>query len=82
MKKNKIILFDLDGTLIDSTDAIISTFRHSFKELGFDFKGEDKDIKDLIGYPLDIMYKNLGVDETKVWDFVESYKNRYRIISV
>jgi phosphoglycolate phosphatase-like HAD superfamily hydrolase len=82
MKKNKIILFDLDGTLIDSTDAIISTFRHSFKELGFDFKGEDKDIKDLIGYPLDIMYKNLGVDESKVWDFVDSYKNRYREISV
>jgi phosphoglycolate phosphatase len=27
------------------------------------------------------MYKNLGVDESKVWDFVDSYKNRYRIIS-
>ncbi|WP_192955256.1 HAD hydrolase-like protein, partial [Acinetobacter baumannii] len=28
---NKIILFDLDGTLIDSTDAIVSTFRFAFK---------------------------------------------------
>lgn len=79
---NKIILFDLDGTLIDSTDAIISTFNHSFKEMNFNFKGNDEDIKSLIGYPLDIMYKNLGVDESKVWDFVDSYKNRYRIISV
>ena len=79
---NKIILFDLDGTLIDSTDAIVSTFYHSFKELGFDFKGNDEDIKSLIGYPLDIMYKNLGVDESKVWDFVDSYKNRYRVISI
>ena len=81
MNKNKIILFDLDGTLIDSTDAIISTFNYSFKELSFDFKGNDKDIKSLIGYPLDIMYKELGVDEKKVWDFVDTYKNRYRIIS-
>ncbi len=81
MNKNKIILFDLDGTLIDSTDAIVSTFYHSFKELNFDFKGNDEDIKSLIGYPLDIMYKELGVDESKVWDFVDSYKNRYRIIS-
>ena len=82
MNKNKIILFDLDGTLIDSTDAIVSTFYHSFKELNFDFKGNDEDMKSLIGYPLDIMYKDLGVDESKVWDFVDSYKNRYREISV
>ena len=82
MDKNKIILFDLDGTLIDSTDAIVSTFYHSFKELNFDFKGNEENIKSLIGYPLDIMYKELGVDESKVWDFVDSYKNRYREISV
>ncbi len=81
MKKEKIILFDLDGTLIDSTDAIISTFRHAFKEQNFDFSGDDKEIKDLIGYPLDIMFQSLGVDESRVWDFVDSYKNRYRIIS-
>lgn len=81
MNKNKIILFDLDGTLIDSTDAILSTFNHSFQELNFDFKGNDEDIKSLIGYPLDIMYARLGVEESKVWDFVDAYKNRYRIIS-
>ncbi|MDD3008651.1 MAG: HAD family hydrolase [Arcobacter sp.] len=81
MNKNKIILFDLDGTLIDSTDAIVSTFKHSFDEMDFNFEGTEQDIKNLIGYPLDIMYKNLGVDESKVWDFVDSYKNRYRIIS-
>ena len=81
MKKEKIILFDLDGTLIDSTDAILGSFNHTFKELNFDFKGDDKSIKDLIGYPLDIMYKELGVDESKVWDFVDAYKKQYRIVS-
>ena len=81
MNKNKIILFDLDGTLIDSTNAIVSTFKHSFNELNFNFKGDDENIKSLIGYPLDIMYKELGVDESKVWDFVDAYKNRYKIIS-
>ena len=80
MSKNKIILFDLDGTLIESTDAIISTFLHTFKELDFDFKYSIDDIKSLIGYPLDIMYKELGVEDEKVWEFVNSYKNRYRVI--
>lgn len=81
MTKNTIILFDLDGTLIDSTEAIVSTFYHSFEIMNFNFKGDDETIKELIGYPLDIMYSKLGVDEKYVWDFVNTYKNRYREIS-
>lgn len=77
----KIILFDLDGTLIDSTDAIVSTFHHSFKEMNYDFQGTDEDIKSLIGYPLDIMYQELGIPQEIVWDYVETYKKRYREIS-
>ncbi len=75
-----IILFDLDGTLIDSTDAILESFHHSF-----DFhklpRRENEEIKSLIGYPLDIMYENLGVDKESIWDFVATYKEHYRVIS-
>ena len=83
MDKNKdiTILFDLDGTLIDSTDAIVGCFNHSFKELNFDFQGCDEDIKNEIGYPLDVMYATLGVPKENVWDFVDSYKNEYRKVS-
>jgi len=79
--KENIILFDLDGTLIDSTDAIVSTFYHSFKVMNFDFTGNDENIKSLIGYPLDIMYQELGVEKEVVWDFVDAYKERYQVIS-
>ena len=75
-----IILFDLDGTLIDSTDAIVETFHHSFKVHGFGHV-DDEAIKALIGYPLDVMYAELGVDEERVWDFVATYKEEYRKIS-
>jgi phosphoglycolate phosphatase len=80
--KQTVILFDLDGTLIDSTDAIISTFYHSFEKKKFDFKGNEEDIKNLIGYPLDIMYEELGVPKEEAWDFVDVYKQRYREISL
>lgn len=77
----KIILFDLDGTLIDSTDAIVSTFHHSFEKMDYDFKGTDEDIKSLIGYPLDIMYLELGIPQEIVWDYVHTYKERYKEIA-
>ena len=75
-----IILFDLDGTLIDSTDAIVSTFHHACDMQNFSRVNDEK-ITSLIGYPLDIMFKNVGVTDGKVWDFVASYKEKYRTIS-
>ena len=75
-----IILFDLDGTLIDSTDAIVSTFHHSFR-VHETTSPSDEDIIALIGYPLDIMYAELGIEKDKVWDYVHTYKEEYRKIS-
>lgn len=75
-----IILFDLDGTLIDSTNAIVDTFHHSY-DVHKTSHPSDKEIMALIGYPLDIMYSKLGIDEDKVWDFVATYKEEYRKIS-
>ena len=76
----KIILFDLDGTLIDSTEAILESFDISFKTFNKKTLCE-KEIKKLIGLPLDIMFENLGVSRDEVWDFVDAYKKHYRKIS-
>ncbi|QFR44032.1 HAD family hydrolase [Sulfurimonas sp. CVO] len=75
-----IILFDLDGTLIDSTDAILESFHHSFDFHKLSRK-EDEEIKALIGYPLDIMYENLGVQKSVIAEIITTYKERYRDIS-
>jgi len=75
-----IILFDLDGTVIDSTDAILESFHNSFDVFSREHPC-DSDIKALIGYPLDEMYRELGVEEEKIWDFVDTYKEHYRLIS-
>jgi len=72
-----VILFDLDGTLIDSTDAILKCFDDSFKHFGLETPADEK-IKALIGHPLDYMYAHLGIEKEKVWDFVDVYKMHYR----
>ncbi len=75
---NIVILFDLDGTLIDSTEAILESFHYAFDDQNFNFNGKNKDIENLVGYPLDVMFKELGVSSEKVWDFVDSYKTNYK----
>jgi phosphoglycolate phosphatase len=75
----RVILFDLDGTLIDSTNAILDGFRHTFEKFNKKYPG-DEEVKRLIGLPLDVMFSNLGIKEN-VWDFVNAYKERYRVIS-
>lgn len=78
---SKIILFDLDGTIIDSTEAIVETFFYVFDKKGFDNKILEDDIKKLIGYPLDIMFESLGVEHRFSHEYVNEYKLRYREIS-
>ena len=75
-----IILFDLDGTLIDSTEAILESFHNAF-DIHNAKHPSDKEIKALIGHPLDVMFAELGVEEERVWDFVTTYKEYYREIS-
>ena len=76
-----IILFDLDGTLIDSTEAILESFRFAYKDNDTICNNNDNEIKETIGYPLEVMFKTLGVDDKLVDKFVLSYKKHYRKIS-
>ncbi|AKF25690.1 hydrolase [Sulfurovum lithotrophicum] len=80
MTKETIILFDLDGTLIDSTEAILESFAVAFKQFEEEVP-EDELIKAQIGHPLDWMFLKLGVEEEKIWDHVAAYKQHYRKIS-
>ncbi len=74
------ILFDLDGTVIDSTEAIVESFLYACECYGFTHPTYEQ-ITKLIGYPLDVMFREVGVKEDKVWDFVTAYKEHYRVIS-
>ena len=78
--RNKIILFDLDGTLIDSTEAILESFAVAFQTFNDEVPSNEA-IKAEIGHPLDAMFITLGVEDAKVWDYVDAYKMHYRQIS-
>ncbi|ACZ12914.1 HAD family hydrolase [Sulfurospirillum deleyianum] len=76
----KTILFDLDGTLIDSTDAIVESFGVAYETFGR-IVPEEEAIKKLIGHPLDVMFMRLGIASMEANDYVAAYKEHYRLIS-
>lgn len=78
--RKKTILFDLDGTLIDSTEAILESFHVAFKTFDSSIPHDDA-IKAQIGHPLDRMFASLGISQEAVEKHVDAYKAHYRKIS-
>ncbi|MGG7072724.1 HAD family hydrolase [Campylobacter sp. 9BO] len=72
----KIILFDLDGTLIDSTSAILDGFDAAFMAYN-DTKPDHEKVKSLIGHTLDDMFVSLGVKKEDVAFIRSKYKEIY-----
>lgn len=78
---NKIILFDLDGTLIDSTEAILESFHHSLKSHGMLTPIADEMITSQIGHTLETMFAGVGVKSDHIDAHVSTYKLYYREIA-
>jgi phosphoglycolate phosphatase len=54
----KAVVFDLDGTLIDSTEAIIRSFFHTFKTVGVEPPSRQV-VRDSISVPLETQFAQL-----------------------
>lgn len=79
MPKSAVVLFDLDGTVIDSTEAIVESFHVSFKHFGDPLPAE-RSIVSGIGHPLKTMFERLGVDPARSDDYVDVYRAHYRTV--
>ncbi len=77
----KIILFDLDGTLIDSTEAILESFHHTLKSHGMKTSVSDEMITSQIGHTLETMFTGVGVQSDLIDMHVATYKLYYREIA-
>ena len=77
MQKINHILFDLDGTLVDSSDAIRASLIHALQGLGLEFPAGSA-IGALIGTPLlDIFRDRFGVTGEPAERAIERYREHY-----
>lgn len=68
------ILFDLDGTLVDSLPDIIDSFLYGFAHLGLPAPAY-ADVRALIGQPLDVMYAQFAPEH--VTTLCTAYREHY-----
>lgn len=77
MKKEYIVLFDLDGTLVDSTQAIYASFCKAYLAMN-DTPPSLEQVKSGIGHTLESMFLQNGVKKQKVDEYVKHYRVAYR----
>lgn len=77
MPKAKLLIFDWDGTLIDSVPRIVRCFNESFDALGLE-RAEEASIKAMIGLPLTESYKYLVPEGSGI--SLEQFVDAYRVI--
>lgn len=76
--KYTVVLFDLDGTLIDSEEGILRSFAYALEKMG---KGElsEKEKFRVIGPPLEYSFKEFfHLTEEEIPRAVAFYRERYR----
>jgi pyrophosphatase PpaX len=70
---SRAVLFDLDGTLIDSIELIVNSARHAFEKCGHPMPTREEWVADL-GLPLRAMFGRFIADESQLADLVAGYR--------
>lgn len=71
------VLFDLDGTIVDSAADITASLAHMFAELGLDVPS-DEALLSYVGPPLlDSLRLTAGFDDAEAWEALNIYRDHY-----
>lgn len=82
MKKLDTILFDLDGTLINTNDIIIRSFRSTFDRHFPNVLVTDEEIHSFIGPTLEQTFGEYTKDPFVIQDMINSYREYYVVYEI
>ncbi len=75
----KNILFDLDGTLTDSSEGIIKCVLHTYEKMGVTPPAEEL-LTTFIGPPLSDSFARCGIKEENIREAIDIYRQRYNTV--
>jgi phosphoglycolate phosphatase len=71
------VLFDLDGTIVDSASDITASLAYMFTKLGLDVPSDDV-LRSYVGPPLlDSLRLTAGFDDEEAWEALNIYRDHY-----
>ncbi|MBB3603406.1 phosphoglycolate phosphatase-like HAD superfamily hydrolase [Mycolicibacterium sp. BK556] len=71
----QLVIFDLDGTLTDSADGILASFRHALAAVGAEVPAGDLATR-VVGPPMHLTLSGLGLDE-RADEAIAAYRADY-----
>lgn len=79
MSKFKYILFDFDGTLVDSSEGIFKSLTYAFENMGHGTPSEEL-LRKFVGPPLHYSFTNFcGFSSEHAFEMTEKYRERYKV---
>lgn len=80
--KKKIVLFDLDGTLVNTGEGITKCVRYALEKFGIE-ETDQKKLERFIGPPLEASFqREYDFSEEDAWKAVVFYRERYEDIGI
>lgn len=71
----EVVLFDLDGTITESADGIVASYRHALS--GFGLSPSDAELRRWVGPPLIVGFAGLGVADDRLEEAVTRYRQYF-----
>lgn len=83
MKKYCLLIFDLDGTLLDTREGVLSSVKYTIHKVGLT-PLEDSVLQSFIGPPIkDSFAKTYGIsDEERLRELVRIFRDRYKDVDL
>ena len=78
LRKINTVLFDLDGTLVDSNELIIQSFKETFKHYQPKFEYSRQQFIEMIGPPLKETFKIISEDPKIINEMIDFYRTFYQ----
>jgi len=78
LNKINTVLFDLDGTLVNSNEIIIESFRQTFKHFQPNINYSRKQLIEMIGPPLKETFKIVSEDKEIIIKMIDFYRTFYQ----
>ena len=78
MRKYRCVLFDFDGTVVNTGEGILRSLQYSFEQMGDEIPPME-DLKKFIGPPVYYSFTHFyGVSEEDVGEYIRKYRERYK----